>query len=153
MNHRCCRAGGVEVCCYWALLACWWWWLFPACKHLWGTVQWINHCLRCFLCVCVFFKCRSACTYQSTLFGQGLVHSGPASWGDCGRTFPVELHVSSSLWRVSRLCLDSMVSPLRRHWIKDVFVFSCNLPPALLAGWLKSFTCSFCNTGLDWIPK
>ena len=32
-------------------------------------------------------------------------------------------------------------------------VFSCNLPPALLAEWPGSFTCYCGNTGVEWIPK
>ena len=32
-------------------------------------------------------------------------------------------------------------------------MFSCNLPPALLAEWLGSFTCYCGNTGVEWIPK
>ena len=34
-----------------------------------------------------------------------------------------------------------------------VCVFSCNLPPALLAEWPGSFTCYFGNTGVERIPK
>ena len=32
-------------------------------------------------------------------------------------------------------------------------VFSCNLPPALLAEWPGSFMCYCGNTGVEWIPK
>ena len=34
-----------------------------------------------------------------------------------------------------------MVSPLWLHWVEDVCVFRCNLPPKLLAEWPGSFTC------------
>ena len=45
-------------------------------------------------------------------------------------------------------CLDSIVSPLRLRWVKGVCVFRCNLPPALLAEGLRSFTCHWGNTGV-----
>ena len=32
-------------------------------------------------------------------------------------------------------------------------MFSCNLPPALLAEWPGSYTCYCGNTGVEWIPK
>ena len=32
-------------------------------------------------------------------------------------------------------------------------MFSCNLPPALLAEWPGYFTCYCSNTGVEWIPK
>ena len=48
------------------------------------------------------------------------------------------------------LCLDSViVSALRLCWVKGVCVFRCNLPPALLAEWLGSFTCHCSNTGSE----
>ena len=34
-----------------------------------------------------------------------------------------------------------------------LFVASCNLPHALWAEWLWSFTCSWRNMGVEWIPK
>ena len=36
---------------------------------------------------------------------------------------------------------------------QGVCVFSCNLPPALLAEWARSFTCYYGNTGVERIPK
>ena len=48
------------------------------------------------------------------------------------------------------LCLDSgIVSPLWLHWVNGVCVFKCNLPPALLAEWLGSFTSHCGNTGME----
>ena len=37
--------------------------------------------------------------------------------------------------------------------IRSHSVFSCNLPPALLAGWPGSFTCYCGNAGVERIPK
>ena len=37
--------------------------------------------------------------------------------------------------------------PFRLGWVKDVCVFRCNLPPALLAEWPGSFTCHCGNVG------
>ena len=59
----------------------------------------------------------------------GSIHTGSESRDDCGRVFPNELHVGY----VPTLCPDSTVSPLRLCWVKGVFVFRCNLPPAILA--------------------
>ena len=49
--------------------------------------------------------------------------------------------------RFPLLCRDSIASPLRRCWVTGVCVFRCNLPPALLADWLGSFTCLCGNMG------
>ena len=42
---------------------------------------------------------------------------------------------------------------MQSHIRNGVCVFSCNLPPALLAEWLGSFTCYCGNTGVERIPK
>ena len=42
---------------------------------------------------------------------------------------------------------------MQSHILNSVCVFSCNLPPALLAEWPGSFTCYCSNTGVEWIPK
>ena len=88
------------------------------------------------------------------LFTPGLVHSGSASWDNCDWAFPDELHASLFPDRVPTLCLDSgMVSPLWFCWVKGVCMFRCNLPPALLAEWLGSFTCHCSNTGVGQTPN
>ena len=46
---------------------------------------------------------------------------------------------------VPTLYLDRIVSLFRLRWVKGVFLFSCSLPPALLAQWQGSFTC-YCGT-------
>ena len=56
--------------------------------------------------------------------------------------------------QVPTLCLDSgIVTPLRLCWVKGVFVFRWNLPPALLVEWLRSFTCHSGNMGVEQTPK
>ena len=52
-----------------------------------------------------FFRCVSACAHQFHPSGQGSVHSGSASWDDCGQIIPDELCVSSFFWWVLTLCL------------------------------------------------
>ena len=42
---------------------------------------------------------------------------------------------------------------MQSHIRNGVCVFSCNLPPALLAEWPGSFTCYCSNTGVERIPK
>ena len=39
--------------------------------------------------------------------------------------------------------------PLRLHWIKGACMFRCNLPPALLAEWPRSFMCCCGNTEME----
>ena len=54
-------------------------------------------------------------------------------------------------WLVPTLCQDNgIVSPLQLQWVKSVCVFRCNLPPALLAEWLGSFTCHCSITVVEW---
>ena len=48
----------------------------------------------------------------------------------------------------SNTMLQSMVSPLWLHWVKDVCMLRCNLPHALLPKWLESFTCHCSNMGV-----
>ena len=50
---------------------------------------------------------------------------------------------------VSTVCLDSRVSPLRRCWVKGVWVLWCNEPAALLAVWLGTVMCCCGNTGVE----
>ena len=55
---------------------------------------------------------------------------------------------------VPTLCLDSgIVSPLQLLWVKGVYMYRCNLPPALLAKWRGSFTCLYSNTGVERTPS
>ena len=51
------------------------------------------------------------------------------------------------------LSQDTVVSPPRLVWVKDVFVFSYNLPSALVAEWPRSFTGYCGNTFVNRIPK
>ena len=71
------------------------------------------------------------------LFTPGSVHSSSAGWDDCG-VFPEESCVSSF---PDRFPNRGVFSALRLRWVKDVCVFRCILPRALLAEWPRSFTC------------
>ena len=84
------------------------------------------------------------------LFKPGSVQSGSASWNDCGRVFPDELHVNSFLDSFPHYAWSGIVSPLWLRRASDVCMFRCNLPPALLAEWPGSFTCHCGNTGVEW---
>ena len=83
-----------------------------------------------FLACAFFFKEEIS---SRTLFMPGSVHSGSASLDDCDRVFPDELRVSSFPDRFPTLLDSGIVSPLRLRLVKGVCVFTCNLPPALLA--------------------
>ena len=146
-----------------------WRWLFP---RMWGFWENGRQFIRCLCFFLSFFSWMeiSSCTLIP-LFMPGSVHSGSASWDDCDRVFPDELHMSSfpvtfPHYVPSRaacelvscylptLCLDSsIVSPLQLHWVKGVCMFRCNLPPALLAEWSGSFTCHCSDMGVEQIPN
>ena len=74
------------------------------------------------------------------------VHSGSASWDNCGWALLYELPVNSFPWQVPMLSLDRVVSTFQPHWVKCVCMFSCNLPPALLSEWPGSYMCYCLNT-------
>ena len=83
------------------------------------------------------------------LFMPGSAHSGSVSCDDFGRMFTKKLRVSSFLDRFPHYAWTATVSPLQLHWVKGVCVFRCNLPPALLAQWPRSFTCHCVDMGLE----
>ena len=56
-------------------------------------------------------------------------------------------------FEVPTLCLDSIVGPVRLRWVKGVCLFSWNLPSALLAELVRSFTCHCGNTGVKRTPN
>ena len=63
--------------------------------------------------------------------------------------FPDKLHVSC-FQIIPTLCPDSgIVSPLWLCWVKGVCELRWNLPPALWAKWLGSFTCHCGNMGVE----
>ena len=100
----------------------------------------------------VFWNGVSSCTLVP-LFMPGSVHSGSASWDDHGQMFPDKLRVNSFLDRFPHYFWIAAVSPLQLCRVKGVYVFKCNLPPALLAEWPGSFTCRCSNTGVELTPN
>ena len=68
---------------------CTWWWLFPRMRGVWENVQPFITCLS------FWFLVEISSRTLIPLFWPGSVHSGLASWEDCGRVFPDELRVSS----------------------------------------------------------
>ena len=116
----------------------WWWWLLPRLRGFWENCSTIHYLPALFF----FFFEVEICLHT-------LVHSGSASWDDCGRMFPAKVCESSFPDRFPHY----VVSPLRLRWVKGVCVFRCNLPPALSAEWLRSFTCHCNNTGVERTPN
>ena len=55
----------------------------------------------------------------------------------------------SSVWALYPNSPDSIVSSPWLPWVKNVCMFRCNLPFALLVEWVGSFTCRCGNTGLE----
>ena len=86
----------------------------------------------CFLTL-FFFKVEISSHTPIPLYGPGSIHSGSASWDDCEQVFPDDLHVSPFSGQASTLCLNSIISPLRHHWVKRFCMLRCYLTPALLA--------------------
>ena len=82
----------------WSLIKmiAWWWWLFSHLPGFWGNVRPFISCLH-FKFFFVFFLIEveiSSCTLIP-LLRPGSVHSGSASWDNCGWKFPDKLHVNS----------------------------------------------------------
>ena len=97
-----------------------------------------------------FFEVEISLLTLIPLFMPGSVHSGSASWADCGWVTSDKLCVSSFPDRFLH-CQDcSVVSPLQLHWVMGVYVFRCNGPPALLAEWPGYFACHYGNMGVEW---
>ena len=67
-----------------------WWWLFPRLQGFGGNVRSFIPCLHFF-----FFEVEISLRTLIPLFMTGSVHSGWASWDDCGRMFHDKLRVSS----------------------------------------------------------
>ena len=82
----------------------------------------------------VSFKRRSTCMHQFHSLGQN--QSTVAQQAEsCGWVF------RAFFWQVPTLCLDSIACPFLPHWVPSVYMFGCNVPPALLAEWPTPFTC------------
>ena len=72
-------------------------------------------------------------------------------------------YMAGTMWNCCHLGASSVYNHTSMHQFtmslylkphtQDACVFSCNLPPALLAEWLGSFPCYCGNTGVEWILK
>ena len=100
-----------------------------------------------------FFKVEISSHTLNPLFRPESVHSGSASWDDCGWMLSDKLHVSSFLDRFKHYAWTVAVSPLWLCWVKGVSVLRCHLLSALLAEWPGSFTCHCSNTGVERTPN
>ena len=137
-------------------------WLFPRKVGLWGKVQRIIPCLRFvflfLVCLFVSFKWRLACTQ----FHSFRPLSSPQRLSELRRLWTnVPGRVASEL--VSLMVSYAMPGHARSRLLSEptptslaqgcVCVFSCNLPPTLLAERPVSLTCYCGNTGVVRIPK
>ena len=94
----------------------------------------IHSCLRIF-----FFEVEnSSCTLIS-LFRPGAVHSGSASWDNCGRMFLDESRVSSFPYRFPHYAWTEAMSAHSDFVGSRVYAYLG--VTALLAEWPESFTC------------
>ena len=67
----------------------WWWWLFTACKYF-GRM--FDHS---FPACAFFFESGDYLMHTTSILMPGSLHSGSASWDNCGWVFPDKLRVSS----------------------------------------------------------
>ena len=151
------------VWCGWVgmgLVALWWWWSLycPVLQGLWGEVQQISHLLHFFFLVpspppppLILFPSQAEILLHSPvpLFRSVLlkmVLCGSASRYECGRAFPGKQHWA----HFSDEFLGSTVRPLSLCWIKGVYVFSCNVPIALLARWPAELFFFLLATVITW---
>ena len=89
-----------------------------------------------------FIDSFPTCPIFSFLNGDQLVHTnstlyariGPQWLSELRRLWPSVPWHATSLFSllILMLCLDSIVSLLRLPWVKDICMFRCNLPLALL---------------------
>ena len=109
----------------------WWWWLllYSAILHSWADSLCSHVILHEWLAFYSAFLEYSLkwCTYSAAMTG--------ATWNCCLGLFCV--HHATMHHVTSR----------KATYTKGVCVFSCNLPPALLAEWPGSFTCYCSNMG------
>ena len=70
-----------------------------------------------------------------------------------GRAFPDELPVSSFLWEVPTLMPGQHSQTTPTSLGQGCMRVWCNLPPALSAEWLRSWTCHSGNTGVERTPN
>ena len=83
------------------------------------------------------------------LLGQESVHSGSASWDDCGQEFLGKSCVSLFPWWVLTLCLDSTVAlyDFSGSWVYMCFTTTCHLH-----FWQNDWGLLYC-TGVEWRLK
>ena len=89
------------------------------------------------------------------LLGSGSVHSDTASSDDCtaderSLTSCVWTHFPGGIWLYNYASLDRM---LGLCWVRGLFVFSCDLPPALSADWLGVVFATAVTRRVDRVPK
>ena len=124
------------VCCCWSLLL-FIWRYSPLSNRF--TVLLLHVLLNeCILFVRAIFNIHRS-SVLTALFGCCMAG---ATWNCC--------HLGERSVYTIQLCISLLHSAPHEY---SACVFSCNLPPALLAEWLGSFT-SYCgNTGVEQIPK
>ena len=127
---------------------------FPSLARILGECSTIHSPPALFsFCFC-FFEVEISSRTLIPLFRPGSVLSGSASWDDCGRKFPDKLRVSSFpdgfphyAWAAAWSAHSDFV------FFKGVYMFRCDLAPALLAEWPGYFTCHCSNRWVERTPK
>lgn len=76
--------------------------------------------------LCYLFKCNTCDIFSEVKPQLCIVIEKKPHYMEC--IYCILCHIAV----YGTLCLDSLVSPLRFHWVKGIFMFSCNLTPALL---------------------
>ena len=108
------------------------WWLFP---HLLG-----------FFGECLIIRSLPTLFFLNWRLAQSTV----AQWAE---TTVAESSLTSCVWAHFLIGSHTVPgqqhgSPLQLHWVKNVCMLRCNLPPAFWAEWLGSFSCHCSNVGV-----
>ena len=117
-----------------------------------GEDWWIHSRLSFLFCFVFCFWWRSARAHRFHSLSQDQFTVAQRTWATVA-----ECSLTSCVWArfppTLGLCRDSMVRPIRLRCVEGVYMFRCNLPPALLAKWPGSLTCYCGDTSAERAPK
>ena len=122
---------------------CWWWVCFLTCEIVCTFFFFLS-----FFLLFPFQRRRWLARTNVTLLGQRSVHSDSASWDDWTSVpWRVACELVSRMGFRTLLVQHSQLTPTSLGHLSRVCVFSCYLPPALLAEWLGVFNMLLRITG------
>ena len=125
---------------------CTWWWLLVV--GLFPRMRDSLHIFFSFFLLFPFQRRRWLARTSVTLLGQRSVHNGSASWDDWTSVpWRVACELVSRMGFRTLLVQHSQLTPTSLGHLNRVCVFSCYLPPALLAEWLGVFNVLLRITG------